>query len=155
MKELQPIYHQLQLGNHKQNILLWIIHSNQLRNMHFLLLRKMDDFRIIFHNKYMWNILDGNVFQLRLSNRPKQNVLDWLLRIKNVNKTNLDFNVTLVAIWCNEFFKAEFAIKSSFFFNKSDVLEWTSAGTICASEMIRAPDFTKCGNKWSSLKFKE
>lgn len=74
------------------------------------------------------------------------------LLVTKTEWTNLDFNVTLVAIWCNEFFKAEFAIESTFLFNKSNVLKRTSACSICAGEMIWAPDFTKCGNEWSSLK---
>lgn len=57
------------LGIHRQNILSWIVRSNQLRNRVDLLPRRMDYYRKVYHNTSSWSIQDGSAFQLHLNSR--------------------------------------------------------------------------------------
>lgn len=73
MKVLLPNDLQLQPGNRKRNILLWIVHSNQFHNTLVLLPKRMDCYRIVCRNMYKRNIRDGNAFRWHSNNRPGDN----------------------------------------------------------------------------------
>lgn len=71
VRELQPSDLRPLLGNRRQSIWSWTIHSSQLRNMLCHLLRRKDYFQIVYRNRHRWNIPGGNVYQWHLNSHPK------------------------------------------------------------------------------------